>query len=177
MDYKIELKNISEIKPNANNPRIIKNDKYKKLLKSIKEFPEMLKLRPIVIDELGQVLGGNMRFKACKEAGLTQVPTIMANQLTEEQKKEFIIKDNANFGDWDWDILVENSDWNLKDIADWGIDVPKFDDDSEDEDVDDRNINIDNLYQITIDFKNEEELKEAYDRLLLLGFDCKILQL
>lgn len=175
-NYEIKFLNISDIQINKDNPRIIKNDKYKKLLKSIKEFPEMLKLRPIVIDENNIIIGGNMRFKACKEAGLTEVPTICANQLTDAQKKEFIIKDNANFGDWDWDILVENSDWNLKDIADWGIDVPKFDDDSEDED-DDRNINIDNLYQITIDFKNEDELQVAYDRLLLLGYDCKILQL
>ena len=86
---------ISEIKPNPNNPRIIKDENFKKLVKSIQDFPEMLELRPIVVDDNMVVLGGNMRLKALKELKITEVPIIKANELTEEQKKEFIIKDNV----------------------------------------------------------------------------------
>lgn len=98
---------IEEVKLNPINPRIIKDDKFKKLVKSIKEFPEMLEIRPIVIDENNIVLGGNMRLKACKEAGLTEIPIIRANQLDEERKKEFILKDNQSFGEWDNNLLSE----------------------------------------------------------------------
>lgn len=106
---KIEKINSDEIKNNPNNPRFIKDDKYKKLVKSIREFPEMLEIRPIVIDEEGIVLGGNMRLKACREAGIKEVPIIRANELTEDQKKEFILKDNQSFGDWDTKLL---NDWS-----------------------------------------------------------------
>ena len=112
---------ISEVKPNPNNPRVIKDNKFKSLVKSIKEFPQMLDIRPIVVDELNYILGGNMRFKACKEAGLTEIPIIIASNLTEQQKMEFIIKDNANFGDWDWEFLNEN--WDMDLISEWGVDI------------------------------------------------------
>jgi ParB-like chromosome segregation protein Spo0J len=115
---------ISQIKPNPNNPRIIKDNKFKLLVKSIQEFPQMLELRPIVIDENNVVLGGNMRLKACQEAGLTEVPVIHANNLTEEQKKEFIIKDNVSFGEHDWELLA--NEWNIEDLDDWGLDIPAF---------------------------------------------------
>jgi len=116
--------NINEIKPNPNNPRIIKDDKFKKLVKSIQDFPQMLELRPIVIDENNIVLGGNMRLKACIEAGLTDVPVKQAKELTEEQKKEFIVKDNVGYGEWDWDDLANN--WNVEDLTEWGLDIPNF---------------------------------------------------
>ena len=116
--------NINEIKPNPNNPRIIKDDKSKKLVKSIQDFPQMLELRPIVIDENNIVLGGNMRLKACIEAGLTDVPVIHANNLTEAQKKEFIIKDNISFGEHDWDALA--NEWNIIELDEWGLDIPAF---------------------------------------------------
>jgi hypothetical protein len=112
---------ISEVKPNPNNPRIIKDDKFAKLVKSIKEFPEMLNLRPIVVNDDMIVLGGNMRLKACKEAGLKEVPIIKASNLTEQQQKEFIIKDNVGFGDWDWDSLA--NEWDADKVTDWGLDV------------------------------------------------------
>jgi DNA modification methylase len=117
--------NINEIKPNPNNPRIIKDDKFKKLVKSIQDFPQMLELRPIVIDENNIVLGGNMRLKACIEAGLTDVPVKQAKELTEEQKKEFIVKDNVGYGEWDWDDLANN--WDVEDLTEWGLDIPNFD--------------------------------------------------
>ena len=112
---------INLIKRNPDNPRVIKDDKFKKLVNSIREFPEMLKLRPIVIDENNMVLGGNMRLAACKELGLKEVPTIQASELTEEQKREFIIKDNVGFGEWDWDKLA--NEWDENQLVDWGLDV------------------------------------------------------
>ena len=115
---------ITLIKPKPNNPRIIKDYKFKQLVKSIQDFPQMLELRPIVIDENNIVLGGNMRLKACIEAGLTDVPVIHANNLTEEQKKEFIIKDNISFGEHNWELLA--NEWNIEDLDDWGLDIPAF---------------------------------------------------
>ena len=112
---------ISKVKGNPNNPRIIKNDKFKKLVKSIQEFPEMLKLRPIVVDEDMMVLGGNMRLKASKEAGLKEVWIDIAEGLTEEQKKEFIVKDNVGFGEWDWDVLA--NEWDNIKLEDWGLEL------------------------------------------------------
>jgi len=113
---------ISKIQSNPNNPRLIKDYKFRKLVKSIKEFPEMLKLRPIVVDEKNIILGGNMRYKACIEAGLKEIYVIQADDLTENQKKEFIIKDNSSFGDWDWDVIA--NEWDIKDLNDWGVDMP-----------------------------------------------------
>ena len=110
---------ISQVKNNPNNPRLIKNDKFKKLVKSVQEFPEMLELRPIVVDENMIVLGGNMRLKACQEAGLKEVWIEVAN-LTEQQKKEFTIKDNVGFGEWEWDILA--NEWEQTELEDWGLD-------------------------------------------------------
>jgi len=116
---------ITQIKPNPNNPRIIKDNKFKQLVKSIQDFPQMLELRPIVIDENNIVLGGNMRLKACQEAGLTDVPVVLAKDLTEEQKKEFIVKDNVGYGEWDWDDLANN--WDVEQLTEWGLDIPNFD--------------------------------------------------
>ena len=113
---------ITEIKSNPNNPRIIKDDKFKKLVKSIQEFPQMLKLRPIVVNKDMVVLGGNMRLKACKEAGLKEVYILKADELTDEQQKEFIVKDNVGFGEWDWDMLA--NEWDTDKLEDWGLDLP-----------------------------------------------------
>ena len=115
---------INEIKPNPNNPRIIKDHKFKQLVKSIQDFPQMLELRPIVIDENNMVLGGNMRLKACIQAGLNDVFVIHANNLSEAQKKEFIVKDNVGYGEWEWDALA--NEWNIEDLDNWGLDIPAF---------------------------------------------------
>jgi hypothetical protein len=128
---------ISEVKMNPNNPRLIKDDKFAKLVRSIKEFPKMLEIRPIVVNADMIVLGGNMRLKACKEAGLKEVPIIYADDLTEDEQKQFIIKDNVGFGEWDWDMIANEWESNL--IEDWGLDIPFVD-----------NLNIDN------DFNNSE---------------------
>ena len=112
---------LSEIKTNPNNPRLIKDGKFEKLVKSIKDFPEMLKIRPIVVNNDMVVLGGNMRLKACKEAGLKEVSIIKAENLTEEQQKEFIVKDNVGFGEWDWDIIA--NEWDAQEVEEWGLEV------------------------------------------------------
>jgi hypothetical protein len=124
-----KLVKIREIKPNTDNPRIIKDHKFKKLVKSIKDFPEMLEKRPIVVDENMIVLGGNMRLKALLEAGVKDVWIDVAEGWTEEQKKEFIIKDNVGFGDWDWDILA--NEWEPDLLEDWALNLPGFDIDQE----------------------------------------------
>jgi len=126
----MQLINIQEVKPNENNPRFIKDYKFKKLVKSIKEFPEMLKLRPIVVNTDMVVLGGNMRLKACKEAGLKEVWVLKADDLTEQQQREFIVKDNVGFGEWDWNIL--GNEWNTQQLEDWGMEVIGFDVDEDD---------------------------------------------
>ena len=116
--------NLSEIKSNPNNPRIIKDDKFYKLVESIKTFPRMLEIRPIVVNKDMVVLGGNMRLRACKEAGLKKVPVIFADDLSEEQQREFIIKDNVGFGEWDWAMLA--NEWDTKELTEWGLDIPEF---------------------------------------------------
>ena len=120
----IKQVNINEVLTNPNNPRTIKDDKFKKLVKSIKEFPQMLEKRAIVVDEAMMVLGGNMRLKACKDAGVKKVWVDVAEGWTEEQKKEFIVKDNVGFGEWDWDTLA--NEWDVDQLDEWGLDVPDF---------------------------------------------------
>ena len=118
----IQIVDIKSVKSNPNNPRIIKDDKFNKLVKSIKEFPKMLEIRPIVVNNDMVVLGGNMRLKACKEAGLKEVSIIKASDLTEEEQKQFIIKDNVGFGEWDWEIIA--NEWDAEQLTDWGLDLP-----------------------------------------------------
>jgi hypothetical protein len=125
----IQKVKISEVIPNKENPRLIKKDKLKKLVNSIKEFPAMLEIRPIVVDEENVILGGNMRYEACKRAGLEEIYIIKASELTEEQKKEFVVKDNVGFGDWDWDVLANH--WDLEQLGNWGLDSIYTDDDLE----------------------------------------------
>ena len=118
-------KNITEIKANPKNPRIIKDDKFAKLVQSIKDFPEMLEKRPLVCftdtDKKLVVLGGNMRLKAAKEVGLKELPILLADDWTEEQKAQFLIKDNVGFGEWDWDDLANN--WDEEQLVEWGVDT------------------------------------------------------
>ena len=113
---------ISEIKLNPNNPRLIEDDKFKKLVQSIKDFPEMLDIRPIVVNSDMVILGGNMRYKACKEAGLKEVP-IIKTDLTEEQQREFLIKDNTSGGEWDFEML--DNEWDVEQLEEWGLDRPE----------------------------------------------------
>lgn len=122
MDMTAEKLPISKIRKNPKNPRIIKDDRFELLKKSIGQFPQMMELRPIVVDNDGMILGGNMRFQAAKDLGWKEVPIIRAADLTEEQKKEFIIKDNVPFGEWDWEVLA--NEWDQQELAEWGLEVP-----------------------------------------------------
>ena len=121
---KIEKMKVDLIKSNEKNPRLIKDEKYHQLVNSIKKFPKMLEIRPIVVNKDGIILGGNMRLKACKEAGLEFIPVVIADELTEEEQKQFIIKDNIGYGEWDWELL--NLEWNIDELKDWGLDFPMY---------------------------------------------------
>ncbi len=113
---------ITDIRLNPNNPRQIKDDSYKKLIESIKDFPKMMELRPIIVDKDGVILGGNMRYRALLELKYTDIPdnwVKRANDLSEEEKRKFIIKDNVEFGNWDFDAL--SADYEIKDLLDWGL--------------------------------------------------------
>lgn len=125
----MEVVKISDIKPNPSNPRVIKDDKFKKLCQSIIDFPQMLEIRPIVVNDDMIVLGGNMRLRACQDAGIKEVHIVRASNLTPDQQKEFIIKDNVGFGEWDWAMLA--NDFEVEELENWGLDVPGFDVDSE----------------------------------------------
>ena len=117
---------INDLRINDTNPRNIESSKFAKLVKSVKNFPAMLEIRPIVIDQDNVILGGNMRYKACVKAGLEKVPILKVENLTDDQKQEFIIKDNVGFGEWDWEILEE--EWDADLLQEWGLDV-EFDTD------------------------------------------------
>ena len=119
--------NLSDIRPNDQNPRTISEAKMKALVKSITEFEKMLSLRPIIVDADGVILGGNMRYQALKQMGRTEIPDEWVKQaadLTDDEKREFIIKDNVGFGEWDWDALA--NDWNPEQLADWGLEIPDW---------------------------------------------------
>ena len=118
---------LSSIKPNPSNPRVIKDDKFKKLVKSITDFPKMLELRPMIVNDDMILLGGNMRLKALQHIGYTEIPdewVRKASDLTEEEQRQFIIKDNVGYGEWDWDMLA--NDFEIEELGEWGLDVPNF---------------------------------------------------
>ena len=161
---------LSEVKRNPDNPRIIKDNKYKQLVKSIIEFPEMLEIRPIVVNDDMVVLGGNMRLKACQEAKLREVPIIKASKLTAEQQREFIVKDNVGFGEWDWDMVA--NEWEVNELKEWGLDVPVFDFNTNEKEYEIEN----NLWFLNIEFESEENAQEWYEKLKRENLNIKIVQ-
>ena len=170
---------ISDVKVNPNNPRLIKDDKFAKLVQSIKDLPQMLAIRPIVVNTDMVVLGGNMRLKACKEAGLKEVPIIIADNLTEDQQREFLIKDNVSGGEWDWALL---QDWDSQQLSEWGLDVPNYaagldvnnmtDDDVALEDEFDPIGSSTDLHKVIFIFDNELEAGKYFDQ-RIKGLDYK----
>ena len=147
---------ITEVKSNPNNPRLIKDDKFKKLVKSIQDFPDMLNVRPIVVNKDMVVLGGNMRLKAIKEAGLKEINVDIVD-WNEQQQKEFIVKDNVGYGEWDWDDLANN--WDAQELTEWGLDIPNF---SIEPSLDElTGVEKNNPPIIKITFDNVEQLQEA----------------
>lgn len=155
---------LSDIKLNPSNPRVIKDNKFKQLVNSIKQFPEMLELRPVVVNADNVVLGGNMRLRACQAAGLKEIPVVVADELTSEQQAEFIIKDNVGFGEWNWELLA--NEWNVEQLAEWGVDVPKFETTIEDEDE----LDIEGISEIQTTIEHGD-LIEIGEHRLLCG-DC-----
>jgi DNA modification methylase len=125
----VKLVKIGSVKGNSRNPRFIRDEKFKKLVASLVEFPEMATLRPLVVDENMTVLGGNMRLKAMQELKWKEVPVVVAEGLTDAQKDEFVIKDNVGFGDWNWEQLA--NEWDAEELTRWGLEIPGFDVDLE----------------------------------------------
>lgn len=123
---------LSDIRPNPNNPRVIRDERFAKLKNSIEQFPKMMRLRPIVVDASGVILGGNMRLRALQDLGYKEIPdewVKRADDLTEEEKQRFIIADNVGFGEWEWETLA--NEWDAGDLEAWGLDVPEFDDEKQ----------------------------------------------
>lgn len=158
---------IGDVKVNPNNPRLIRDDKFAKLVQSIKDLPQMLEIRPIVVNSDMVVLGGNMRLKACKEAGLKEIPIIIADNLTEDQQREFLIKDNVSGGEWDWTII--QSEWDAEELDKWGLDVPQFaseidysilDDDDVSQQLEDMTDGVKKAIQIEFEAEHYEEAYE-----------------
>lgn len=165
--------NVAMLKPNETNPRYIKDSKFKKLIKSIKEFPEMMEKRPIVVDENMVVLGGNMRLEAAKAAGLFEVWIDVAEGWSEQKKREFIVKDNVGFGEWDWDIL--GNDWQSEELKEWGLDVWQPEEDVDysilddlgelDDKVSDMEGNVKSAIQIEFESEDYEPAKKIISEL------------
>ena len=157
----MKLVKISDVKPNPKNPRIIKDGKFQKLVKSIQEFPDMLNKRPLIVftdvDGKYVVLGGNMRLKALNELKFKEIPVIIADEWTEEQKHEFLIKDNVGFGEWDWDSLA--NEWDVEKLDDWGLDLPIIMDEPSYEDLIGEEKNKPATMKIT--FTSPEQLQKA----------------
>lgn len=167
---------LSEIKPNPNNPRLIKDDKFQKLVNSIKDFPKMMELRPIIINSDNIVLGGNMRLKALKEIGYKEIPDEWikrAEELTEEEQRRFIIADNVGFGEHDWDVL--SNEWDAEQLIEWGLEISNFgNDESENVDLSE---NIETSFRIEVTLINEKEQEKLYNDLINKGHICKLLTL
>ena len=164
---------ISEIKSNPKNPRIIKDAKFAKLVQSIKDFPEMLNVRPLVVNQGNIILGGNMRFKAAKEAGLKDIPVTVVD-WSEAKQNEFIIKDNVSGGEWDYEQLA--NEWNVEELEAWGLDMPDFEvDDIHGDPFDDEGITAQNKFAVVVTCESAIEQEEVFNDLTQKGYKCKIL--
>jgi len=167
----MKIVKIQEVKLNPNNPRIIKDDKFKKLVQSIKDFPEMLELRPIVVNKDMIILGGNMRYKAAKEIGLKEIPVTIAD-LTEDQQREFLIKDNTSGGEWDWEVLA--NEWDNEELEEWGLDLPAFDINNK---LDDLSNDFETNFRIEIVLNDEKTQELLYNELISRNYECRLLTL
>ena len=165
---------IAKLKANPSNPRIMRDDRFAKLKKSITEFPDMLNKRPIVAvtDKDGKlmVLGGNMRLRACQDLGLKTVPVVLADDWTEEQRRRFIIADNVGFGEHDWEMLA--NEWDAVELADWGLDLPRDPLPSDDEQED-----YSPGFRLVIECTSESQQQQYFKEITNLGIECKPLTL
>lgn len=169
---------INKIKPNPNNPRLIKDDKFKKLVNSLRDFPKMLEKRPIVCvtDTDGKIypLGGNMRFLALKELGYKEIPdnwVQMADDWNEDERKEFVIKDNVAFGDWDFEALAD--DWDFDELEKWGLDLPE----QKTEEPENIGDFLETKFRLEIILDDEKTQELLYNEIISRGYECRILTL
>lgn len=165
---------LSKMKMNPSNPRVIKDDRFRKLVKSLREFPEMMEKRPMVCvtDSDGKIypLGGNMRLRALRELGMKEVPeewVVMADEWSEEKRREFIVKDNVSFGEWDWDMIA--NEWDAEQVEEWGLDVPIFKDDETETGEKEK------AYKVEVTLSDARAQQALYDDLLKKGFDCRVI--
>lgn len=158
---------VSKIKINPQNPRIIKDEKFKKLVQSIKDFPEMLERRPVVVNRDMIILGGNMRFRAAIEAGMKEIPVDIVD-WSEAKQKEFIIKDNVSGGEWDWDAL--SNDWDTDKLEEWGLDIPNYEGVENEEVQPETNPS----WFLNIRCASELQCQALYEKFLQDGLDVKI---
>jgi ParB-like chromosome segregation protein Spo0J len=167
---------LTKLKNNPKNPRVIRDEKFNKLKKSIEDFPDMLEKRPLVVftDKDGKyvVLGGNMRLKAAKELGIKELPVIVADEWTEEQKAQFLIKDNVNFGEWNHEELA--NEWDAIQLQEWGLDLPVMADYVEPDDLSDKLVQ---MFKIEITCDSEESQEKTYNKLIEMGLECRLLTL
>ena len=166
---------LSQIRKNPNNPRIIRDEKFEKLKRSIQDFPQMMELRPIIVDEAGIILGGNMRYEAIKSLKMAEFPdewVKRVEELTENQKKEFIVKDNIGFGEWDWDLIA--NEWSDLPLEDWGLDVPGLEGAKAITDLSDK---LETLFRIEVECQDEQEQETTYNKLTEMGYQCRVLTL
>lgn len=161
---------IASIHSNPKNPRVIKDAMHARLVKSLQEAPWMLEIRPLVVDTQCMVLGGNMRLKAAKEAGFKQVPVIKVTDLTAEQQREFIIKDNLGYGEWDLDMLRE--EWDANDLEAWGLDIPDLSEEAIKDDF-----TYESKYEVVVECIDEAEQERTFNHLKKLGYICRVLSI
>jgi ParB-like chromosome segregation protein Spo0J len=162
---------LKDIKSNPNNPRVIKDEKFVKLVQSLKDLPEMATVRPIVVNQDMVVLGGNMRLKAMKEAGWKEAPVEVVD-WDEDKQRQFIIKDNVGFGEWDWEMLA--NEWDAQELDDWGLDVPKFAEEAAQNDLSEK---LRPTFRIEIYCNDEEHQEKIYNKLIAEGYECRLLTL
>jgi len=164
---------VSQLKLNPNNPRKIQPDKLEKLCASITNLPQMMTLRPIVYDPVTMhVLGGNQRLAAIRKLGMKEIPeewAIAATDLTPEQQKEFVLRDNVQLGEWDFEVL--SAEFDEFDLGDIGVDMPEIDEENL---VEIKNKEIESIFSIIINFENEESLQIAFEKLQKEGYQCQI---
>ena len=165
---------VDKVKSNPKNPRLIKDDKFKKLVKSIKDFPEMETVRPIVVNKDMIILGGNMRYKAMIECGYKEV-NVEVVDWSEQKQNEFIIKDNVGFGEWEWEMVA--NEWNMEEIEEWGLDLPLFDKHIEEAELKDLSDKLKSEFKIEIICKDEEEQEKTYNKLIEENYECRLLTL
>ena len=166
---------LSELKLNEANPRVIKDDKFKKLVESIKSFPQMMELRPIVVDEMNVIQGGNMRYRALVELGYQDVPDEWVKQgkePTPEQWREFVIKDNVGFGEWDFDMLA--NDWDAEELQEWGLDLPVG---LGTVDPNDLSNQLKETFEVIISCTDETHQEQVYNKMIGEGYECRVLTL